>query len=696
MSFEIIIDGKNYKASEGETILAVADRNYIKIPTLCFLKELKPFTSCFICAVEVEGRKNLAPACSTPVSPLMNVTTNSDRIRDTRKMCLELLLSDHCGDCMAPCQAACPAGLDISGFIHLLLENRPDEAIKLIKETIPLPAALGRVCPAPCEEACRRQTLESPVSICCLKRYVGDQDLTSGKKYIPETKPDTGKKVAIIGAGPAGLSAAFYLRQAGHSVTIFDAHPKPGGMLRYGIPAYRLPRDILDAEIGVIEEMGAKFEQNKFYGKDFDFKYLKDHDFHAVFIAVGAQASTNMGIPGEEEGGMLAGTEFLADISKGAKIDVGERVVVVGGGNTAIDAARTCLRMKTKEVIILYRRTHKEMPANEIEIAEAEKEGVKFHYLAAPVSMNRTKNGIDLLCIEMELGKPDSSGRRRPTPIKGSEFTIKASTIISAIGQKVDVTNYEMKNYNLTRWNTIDVNPSTFETSVAGVFAGGDCVSGADVAVRALAMGKKISYIVDQYLGTGRVIGEVIEFDSKMGDLEEVPEEIFADVEKKERVKQPAVKVTERVNTFEEVELGFDYELALQEARRCLGCGCSSAGSCKTRELSTEYKIEPEKFKGDRRRYHVDDSHPNILYESHKCILCGNCIRYLEEVKEIYSLGFVKRGFETIVRPPLGQTLAESYPHDDASWVDVCPSGALSRKGRFTELEQHLETKAKK
>lgn len=684
--FEIFIDGKECTASENETVLTVADRNGIKIPTLCFLKETKPFTSCFICAVEIAGRKKLAPACSTLVTPLMNIITDSPRIRSTRKMCLELLLSDHCGDCMAPCQAACPAGLDISGFIHLLLDNKPGEAIRLIKETIPLPASLGRVCPAPCEEACRRQILEEPVSICCLKRYVADQDLTSDKKYIPEVGKDTGKKVAIIGAGPAGLSAAFYLRQMGHKVKIFDAHPKPGGMLRYGIPAYRLPRKVLESEIDVIQKMGVTFEQNKRYGRDFDLKYLQKSGYDSIFIAVGAQISTALGIPGEEEGGILPGTQFLEDVSKGAEISVGKKVVVVGGGNTAIDAARTCLRMGAKEVVILYRRTHKEMPANEIEINEAEKEGVKFHYLAAPVSVERVKDGLNLLCIEMKLGKPDASGRRRPTPVKGSEFNIKASTIISAIGQKVDASTVEIKNYNLTKWNTLDVNPATFETSISGVFAGGDCVSGADVAVRALAMGKKAANVIDNFIKSGKAVGEDFKFDSKMGELNEIPTEIFEGKEKEPRTTQPAVSIDERLKDFAEVELGFDYELALQEARRCLSCGCASAGNCKTRDLASEYKIEPERFKGERRHYYIDDSHPNILFESHKCILCGNCIRYLEEVKGLHSLGFVKRGFETIVRPPMGKKLAESYPYEDAGWVDVCPSGALSIKKGFREL----------
>lgn len=682
-ALQIIIDGKTCEAKSGETVLAAAERNGFEIPTLCFLKDTKPYTSCFLCVVEVKGRKTLAPACSTEVSDKMEVTTKSERIRESRKACLELLLSDHCGDCLAPCQASCPAGLDIPGFIHLLLDEKPAAALKLIKDTIPLPASLGRVCPRPCEEACRRKILDSSVSICFLKRFVADEDISAKKRYVPSTAPATDKKVAIIGGGPAGLSAAFYLRQAGHGVTVFDAHPKSGGMLRYGIPAYRLPRNILDEEISVIKDMGVEFKQNSRYGTDFDLKSLRSEGFDSIFIAVGAQASSNMGISGEDEGGALSGIEFLEDVSLGADVQVGEKVVVVGGGNTAIDAARTSVRLGAKEVAILYRRTRNEMPANEIEVLEGEREGVLFQYLAAPVSMQQTSTGIDLLCIKMELGEPDSTGRRRPVPIKGSEFVLHASTVISAIGQKVDTTDYEMKNFELTKWGTMDVNPRTFETSVQGVYAGGDCVSGADIAVRAVATGKKAALSINQHLKGEHVIGVPVDFDSKMGDVEDVPREIFEGKEKLDRAKMPELKINDRIKNFHEVETGLSYEVALEEAKRCLACGCSTAKDCKTRKYCTEYGVEQAKYRGARKAYYVDDSHPTILFESHKCILCCNCVRYFEEIKGQPILGLVKRGFETVVRPPLGKKLYDVLKSTDTKWVELCPTGAFSTKGRF-------------
>jgi formate dehydrogenase major subunit len=563
------------------------------------------------------------------------------------------------------------------------LDNKPKEAIRLIKETIPLPASLGRVCPRPCETACKRGLLEGPVSICYLKREVADIELKSGEMYVPKVASDSGKKVAIIGGGPAGLSAAFYLRRSGHEVALFDAHPKSGGMLRYGIPAYRLPRDILDKEISVIEKMGVKFKQNSVYGKGFDLNSLKKDGFNAVFVAVGAQVASAMGVAGEDEGGALSGIAFLDDASKGANIEVGDRVVVVGGGNTAIDAARTSLRLGAKEVIILYRRTRHEMPANEMEIEAAEQEGVKLMYLAAPTAMERTNKGITLTCIKMELGEPDSSGRRKPVPVKGSEYTLDASTVISAIGQKVDTSTYKMENFNLSKWNTLDVNSNTFETNIKGVFAGGDCTSGADIAVRALAAGRKAAVAINQFLTDEYVMGEPNPFYSTMGEKEESPKEIFEGRPKAERAKMPELPTASRVGTFDEVEIGFNYETALNEAKRCLTCGCAQAGNCKTQELCTEYGVKQDRYKGARRTFYVDDSHPKVLYESHKCILCGNCVRFCNEVKKIDCMGFVKRGFDTMIKPPLNQKLVETRFSECLEAVDLCPTGALSYKNRW-------------
>ncbi|MFH0798926.1 MAG: FAD-dependent oxidoreductase [Pseudomonadota bacterium] len=697
MPLQITLNGKQVAAEAGETILAVAKRNGIEIPTLCNQSGLAPFGSCFICVVEVKGAPRLLPSCATAVADGMVIETESGRVRTSRKVCVELLLSDHVGDCRGPCQVKCPAGIDIPGFISLLAHKNEAEAIKLIKEALPFPASLGRVCPRPCEEQCRRVLSDDSVSICFLKRYIADADLERPEPYVPETGKTTGKRVAIVGAGPAGLSAAFYLRIDGHAVTVFDAHAEPGGMLRYGIPAYRLPRDILAREIGVIGRMGVEIKCGKQLGRDIAVEALAK-EFDAVFLAIGAQSASAMRVEGESEGGAIPGIEFLEDVAQGKKASLGDDVVVVGGGNTAIDAARTSLRLGAKKVTILYRRTRAEMPANVVEIEAAEHEGVAMHFLAAPVKMAKTGQGALLTCIEMELGEPDSSGRRRPVPKAGSEFLMNASSVIAAIGQGVDAECVEAddSDIKLTKWHTLDVDPSTFKTSRDGIFAGGDCSTGADIAVTAIAAGRKAAASIDQYLKGEKVTGEPKAYLQRMAEKPEgIPEELKARIAetKSERTAMPELPAEKRIKGFDEVEKGFTPEMAAREAERCLSCGCRSYASCTMHRLALQYGAAPERFTGAKRHFHVDESHPDILYESHKCIMCGSCIRVCSEVKHLDALGFVGRGFATTMKPIFGKPWKESTCDSCLKCVPMCPTGAISLK--VTPADEVLAKRSK-
>jgi formate dehydrogenase major subunit len=682
MSLSVIINGNKVSAEPGEMILAVAERNGSKIPTLCNQPELRPFGSCFICVVEIEGAPRLVPSCATAVADGMIIHTNSERVNKSRKMCVELLLSDHVGDCRGPCQVVCPAGIDIPGFISLLAHANIEEAISLIKEALPFPASLGRVCTRPCEQQCKRTCVDDSVSICFLKRYIADEDLKRPTPYIPTTGKPTGKKIAIVGAGPAGLSAAFYLRRDGHEVTVYDAHPEPGGMLRYGIPAYRLPRDILAKEIDIIKKMGVSIQCGKLLGKDFTIdSLLADND--ALFLAIGAQSSSSMRVEGE--GAAIPGIDFLEAIAKGNKVDIGDDVVVVGGGNTAIDAARTSRRLGAKNVTILYRRTRDEMPADELEIEAAEHEGVKMHFLAAPLKMAKTDGEIELECVKMKLGEPDASGRRRPVPIEGSDFTIKASAVIAAIGQGVetDCIDAEVSDIKLTKWNTLEADPDTFATNRKGVFAGGDCATGADVAVTAIASGRKAASSIDQFLKGEKITGEPKQYLHLMAEKpEENPEEIKEIIRGKrsERTPMPELDARKRTRSFDEVELGFTAEQAKKEADRCLSCGCRSFESCTLRNISTEYGAKPERFAGEKRHFHVDESHDMIRYESHKCIMCASCVRVCSEVRNLDALGFVGRGFSATVKPILEMPWNQSTCDSCLKCVPMCPTGALSLK----------------
>jgi formate dehydrogenase major subunit len=673
------IDNKKVTMPSGSTIVEAAEVAGIKIPTLCHVKELKPFTSCFICVVEIKGARKLEPACSTAVVEGMEVFTNTKEVRDTRKVCIELLLSEHNGDCLSPCHLECPASCDIQGYLQAIAKKDNKEAVRLIKETIILPASIGRVCPRPCESVCRREKKEGGTAICSLKRFAADEDLKSNDPYIPEIAPATGKKVAIIGAGPGGVNAAFYLTQNGHSVTIFEAQPQAGGMMQYGIPQYRLPKELLQKEISNVLNLGVEIKYNTSFGTDINLDSLRKDGYEVVLFAIGAQKASSMRVDGEDTTGVISGIDFLEKAIKGEDYDLGKKVVVVGGGNTAIDAARTSWRMGA-DVSILYRRTKKEMPAEPIEIHEAELEGIKMEFLKAPVKIRKANGKVVLECIKMKLGEPDSSGRCRPVMIEGSEYEIEADTVISAIGQKVDVTFLKDTGIKLTDWDTIVTNNKTGQTNIEHIFAAGDCVLGPFIIAAALGQARIAAISIDQYLKGQPVIGEKKVYVATMGSLEDIPEEFYKDVEYAKRYKMPKLEPADRANNFDEVEVGYNAKQAVEEASICLECGCKQADNCVLRDIATEYDAVPERWDGEKRPYFIDRSHPEINYESSKCILCGRCVRYSNEVKKTDVLGFTNRGIATSVKPAFGKLLKDIDFDFAKELAEICPTGAISLK----------------
>jgi len=676
-----ILDGKEVEAESGNTILEAARQNGVEIPTLCHDPRLKPYAACRICLVEVEGARGPVPACANQIGEGMKINTKTDNIDTLRRVCLELLASDHYGDCVAPCKLACPAGIDIQGQLALIADGQYKEALKLIKESNPLPSVCGRVCPRFCEQNCRRNLVDEPVAINMLKRFVADYDMQEGP-YMPDIEPATGKKVAIVGGGPAGLSAAYFLALKGHSVTIFDSGPKLGGMLRYGIPEYRLPKADLDKEIKTITDLCESVKLGVSLGKDFTIDSLKRYGFEAIFIALGAQASQKMKVEGEDLKGVLAGVNFLRDVVLGNKIELGDRVAIVGGGNTAMDAARTSIRLGAKEVMVIYRRSRKEMPAAVEEVEEAEHEGAKFHFLTAPVRLvgeNGRVTGVE--CVKMELGEADSSGRRRPVPVEGSEFIIPVDNVIAAIGQTLDmpILNDGVQ-LNLNSWGYVDINDKTMETSIAGVFSGGDGASGPATVVQAVGAGKKAAYSINQYLNGFPVMPQVKPFNSTKGELSEIDPEEFAGKERMPRAKMPAISIKARKNNFREVELGLSEEDAKKEAMRCLSCGCQDVFDCELRKLATDYGVEETKFDGEKHRLPITDDHRYIVRDNNKCILCGRCARICSEVMGLGAITFVHRGFKTQIQPSLGLRLEETQCESCGQCISTCPTGALTAK----------------
>jgi len=486
------------------------------------------------------------------------------------------------------CQATCPVSLDIRGYVGLIADGKFREAYDLIREKVPFPGVLGRVCTHPCEDRCKRGLVDEPISIAKLKRFVADHvydiyedELKPG--HVPAT---TGKRVAVIGAGPAGLSAAYDLKSFGYDVTVFEKLPVAGGMMAAGIPKYRLPRAILEREIDFVRGVGVEIKTGVDVDRDMFKKLRKTYD--AVFISVGAHVSSKLGIPGEDLEGVIPGIDFLRSINLGNEVKIGKKVVVVGGGNVAIDAARSALRLGS-EVCIVYRRSRAEMPASKEELEALEEEGIKIIFLANPTRILGSSRVEKIECIRMELGPPDETGRRRPVPVEGSEFVIDVDTVIPAIGQASDLKFLEGSGVDTPKGRWI----STLKdgrTTVDGIFAGGDAATGAATVIEAIAAGKRAALSINEYLGGEKRADFRVE--SEIDFLEEyetreklnLTKHYFAlkdFMEHKERGVMPELLVEERITNFNEVELGYEEATAVEEANRCLSCRkCIGCGIC--------------------------------------------------------------------------------------------------------------------
>ncbi|MDX9786823.1 MAG: RnfABCDGE type electron transport complex subunit B [Desulfobacterales bacterium] len=513
-------------------------------------------------------------ACETACpKDILHVRTMSDR----------LLHFNQEDDALAPCAQTCPAEIDIPKYISQIREGNYEGAVHTIRERNPLLLSCGRVCPHPCEDYCRRGIEDEPVSINQLKRFVADYEMNSGKRLPVSCAPDTGKKVAVVGGGPAGLSCAFFLRRLGHSVTIFDMMPELGGMIRYGIPEYRLPKQVLKWETDGILNLGIEARLNVKLGKDFTISSLREDGYDAIFLGVGAWKDYKLGAEGEDLGNCYTGIDFLTKFAayqqEGKPVNqypIGQKCVVIGGGNTAIDCVRTLVRLGAKEVSIVYRRTRAEMPANMVEIEAAEHEGVNFHFLAAPTRVIGDENGKvkQLEYLKMELGEPDASGRRRPVPVEGSETLMDIDMLVTAIGQGPDVSfvdqEKETADIKITRWNTIDGDAEVLQSSVPYIFAAGDAYTGASLVVEAIGGGRRAARAIHLFLKEEEVVPVPKSLRKK-----HIPESIFESVdgiEAKKRTPMPEMEVAERIKSFVEADLVISEASAAYESNRCLNC----------------------------------------------------------------------------------------------------------------------------
>ncbi len=682
-TFTLNIEGTEVRAMPGETILSVARKAGIDIPTMCHLEGGKESCRpCLMCMVEVQGAGRQR-ACVTEAKPGMQVTVRSKDLDAFRKERLRILSWSHYGDCRAPCNLTCPGGINVQGYVNLIARGEYEAALRVIKEKNPLPISVGRVCPRFCETRCRRVLLDEPIAINHLKRFVADHAVKS-KHVKEELAPSTGKRVAIIGGGPAGLSCAYYLRKNGHAATIYEAEDKLGGLLRFGIPGYKLPNRDVDREVQNILNLGVQVRLKKRWGTDFTLQTLKDDGYDAIFIAAGLPRQKQLDIDGAEY--VVCGLKYLREINCGSPPDIGQKVLVVGGGDIAIDAARSARRQGASEVTVIYPRSRVELPASQRDIDAAEKEGVQFFLMATPLRIMKEDGTIKVEMARTILDEPDERGVRKPIPMPGSRLVWQGDTVISAQGQVGDAHFQAFgeleASIKLTPRKTIKAHPSTMKTNIDGIYAGGDVTTGSRTVIQAVSAGRRAAEAMHEaFLNEKAGIVEPRFNFSKGKRFEDVDMHNFDGFSMRLKEIMPSRPPERRIGDFDEVQLGFSEEMAVREAKRCLQCGCLGVSKCTYRELCVEYKVKANEAP-TRQRYKIDDSHPFIIVDPNKCVGCTRCER-------VCQYDGIELCVITDEESQAVLDVAISFNDNCVSCgacVDACPTGTLVKKDPVAPL----------
>ncbi len=527
--------------------------------------------------------------CKHCDEPICAKSCPEDAITREPKTGIVLHDKDKCNGCNAvqgksgvekqetsSCKVGCPAHINVQGYVNLAAKGKYEEALQLIKESSPFPSICGRVCHHPCESNCSRSQIDEPVAAHSIERFLADLDLKADKRYMPEIRGKKKDKVAIIGSGPAGLTCAYYLVQEGYPVTVFEKAPVLGGMLTMAIPSYRLPREIVGAEIQLISDLGVTMKTGVEVGKNKTIPQLRKEGFKVFFIAIGAQESLRLGIEGEDMEGVYRGLDYLRQVNLGKRLKLGKKVAVIGGGNVALDAVRTARRLGSEKPFILYRRGLEEMPARPEEIRECQEEKIPINTLTQPVRFIGKNGRIHALeCIKMRLTEPDENGRRKPEPIPNSKFTVKVDAVITALGQESDWCCLTPEcACTLTEWGTMKVDPLTLQSDDPDIFAGGDAARGPQSVIEAIADGRQAAISIDLYIrGQDLRVGRGVE-------LKAIAEPQKEKYDPASRAQMPSLEAKKRVKSFGEVQKGFTKGVTVQEAKRCISCGSCCVQAC--------------------------------------------------------------------------------------------------------------------
>lgn len=685
----IEINGNKIVAEEGITILEAANRSEIYIPTLCTVEGKNSEIPCQLCCVEIDGREGLVRSCDTLIEEGMVITTDSKAITEHRTERLARLAETHFGDCKAPCNLTCPGQINVQGYIAHVAKGEYEESVRLVMEKNPFPFSVGRVCPRFCETRCRRILVDEPVSINHLKRFVADWCMANKVDLKIPCKESTGKKIAVIGGGPSGLTAAFYLAKKGHDVTIFEAAPKLGGMLRYGFPEYKIPKDVLDYEISTILRTGISVKLNQRWGVDFNLQKLRDQGYDATLITIGAPVDEPLDIPGASLPNVVPALKFLKDVNAGRPANCGKRAAVIGGNNVAMEVARSLIRLGLDTVTVIHPRPKTEMSANQRNIREAEKEGVQFLLMASPVQISPADDGLDVELMRMKLGEPDQRGVRNPEAIPGSSNIIQVDIVVFSLGQKA-CANDNFKGgsledgLELTATNNIKANPRNFLTSIDGVYAAGDVTNGPRTVIQSVVAARRAAKnIHGQVMGVAKEPAESRFNFTRGRSFDEVDLRNFEGINVKLREKMPERPPEICTQDFDEVKLGFTEKMAIREANRCLSCGCTAFERCDLKRLAIDYEVNLSKTgMGLTPVYARSSSHPAILVDLNKCIYCRRCANSCE----YRALDLTAESFDEKGRP-----LNISLKFNDncvncGKCVDNCSTGALNKRDRLVPV----------